>query len=64
MFFHVILFYDLRVSTKNGKQLRPHANDIPFGELGIAELNQHQVFVADPAGTTVELNFLLANSDS
>ncbi len=30
---------------------------IPFGQMEIRQLNQVQLFLADPAGTTVELNF-------
>ena len=39
---------------------RLRAADLPFGENIIAEMDFHQVFVADPNGVMAELNFLIS----
>ncbi len=45
---------DLAAMTDNLK-----SHDIPYFEFLNEELQQHQLFINDPAGTTVELNYQL-----
>ena len=47
----------LRCSDPEAVVARLEEKGIPFGQMEIAQLNQVQLFLSDPAGTTVELNF-------
>ena len=47
----------LRCTDLEAVIARLEEKGIPFGQMEIKQLNQVQLFLADPAGTTVELNF-------
>jgi len=47
----------LRCTDLEGVIARLEKKNIPFGQMAIEQIGQVQLFLADPAGTTVELNF-------
>lgn len=48
----------LRCSDISAVKARLDSNGIEYGEIPMSQLGQVQLFITDPAGTTVELNFL------
>ena len=50
----------IRCSDPDEIRSRLEASGIEYGELALAQTGQLQMFITDPAGTSVELNFQVA----
>ena len=52
----------LRCEDLEGVITRLNDHEVPFGQIETAEVNQVQLFLTDPAGVSIELNFESAAS--